>query len=255
MPANKRSASLTQTAEAADLTSIPKSRKSGKVQKNQAKSQQATAKLEKLTTTKRKELYKEIKQKDVITNATSAVTGEVLRGKGRPTKYTQEIANTICAGIAMGMSLRRVLGYGPHGEAPIDSDLPGMTTVWEWLRTNEDFQKQYTRAKAESADALVDEMLDIVDDGHNDWMEANYGGNEVWITNGEALQRSRLRFEARKWMAAKLKPKAYGDKLDLTSDGKAIPLPMLGGASADANLINDMKPAQIPGEVSENAGN
>jgi hypothetical protein len=74
--------------------------------------------------------------------------------------------------------------------------MPSTVTVFSWLRTHEEFLNQYTRAKEESADALTDEMLDIADDVEGD------------------SQRDRLRVDTRKWIASKLKPKKYGDKLE-----------------------------------------
>ena len=127
---------------------------------------------------------------------------------GRPTTYTQDLADRICAELAEGKSMRNVC----KGE-----DMPSMSTVFKWLRERPDFSQQYTKAKEESADALVEEMLDIADDGTNDWMEQhNQEGEAVgYKLNGEAVQRSRLRVETRKWIAAKLKPKKYSDKVDL----------------------------------------
>lgn len=96
-----------------------------------------------------------------------------------------------------------------------DESMPAISTMFKWLREHDEFSKQYTRAKEESADALVEEMLDIADDGTNDWMERldGEGAPIGWQLNGEHVQRSRLRVESRKWIAAKLKPKRYGDKM------------------------------------------
>ena len=41
-----------------------------------------------------------------------------------------------------------------------------------------------------------------------------------WIANGENIRRSQVRIEARKWMAGKLRPKVYGDKLDIDLNSK-----------------------------------
>jgi hypothetical protein len=109
----------------------------------------------------------------------------------------------------MGNSLRSVCA---------SDKMPSAVTVFAWLRTNDEFLKQYTRAKEEAADAMADEILDISDDGRNDWMEARGG----YVVNREATERSKLRVETRKWIMAKMKPKKYGDKLDLTSDGKKL---------------------------------
>ena len=66
-------------------------------------------------------------------------------------------------------------------------------------------------------DAIFDENLEIADDGRNDWMERHGDEEAGWVANGEHIQRSRLRIDTRKWMASKLAPKKYGDKLDLNN--------------------------------------
>lgn len=126
----------------------------------------------------------------------------------RPTKFTQDLADRICEMLAEGMSMRSVCR---------EDDMPCMSTVFKWLREKPEFSQQYARAKEESADALFEDLLDIADDGTNDWMERTNaeGENVGWQVNGEALQRSRLRVDVRKWALSKLKPKKYGEKLDL----------------------------------------
>ena len=102
-----------------------------------------------------------------------------------------------------------------------------MQTIFSWLRTKPEFLEQYARAKQESADALAEELLDIADDGSNDWMESNKPGNQGYDMNGEALQRSRLRVDTRKWLMSKQKPKKYGDKMDVTSGGEPVSVTMV----------------------------
>lgn len=128
---------------------------------------------------------------------------------GRPTKYTQELADKICHEIALGNSMRTVC---------LADDIPSIATIFSWMRTNPEFLSQYARATEERTEALAEDILDIADDGTNDWMEIN--GRDV--PDQEAIQRSKLRVETRKWIMSKMKPKKYGDKVDLTSDGKAI---------------------------------
>lgn len=136
-----------------------------------------------------------------------------LKPVGRPSLYTQELADKICEELALGQSMRTVCAM---------DDMPSMATVFNWLRTKPEFLEQYARAKEESTDAMAEEVLDIADNGVNDWMEKTYGETTSWVTNGEALQRSRLRVDTRKWLMSKMKPKKYGEKMDVTSDGKAI---------------------------------
>lgn len=132
---------------------------------------------------------------------------------GRPTIFTKKLGDAICAELAEGISLRTVCEK---------EKMPSASTVFKWLRENDEFSQQYARAKQESSDAMAEDIIDISDDGRNDWMQRKYGDTMVWIENGEALQRSKLRVETRKWLMAKMKPKKYGEKVDVTSDGKAI---------------------------------
>jgi hypothetical protein len=125
---------------------------------------------------------------------------------GRPSKYTQALADTICERLASGISMRTVC---------LDPAIPEARTLFTWMRVYPEFLQQYTRAKAESADAIFDEMMDIADDGTNDWMEQHdkEGACVGYKVNGEHVQRSRLRIDTRKWALSKLAPKKYGDNL------------------------------------------
>lgn len=134
--------------------------------------------------------------------------------KGRPSSFTQAIADTICERLANGESLRSICE---------DDGMPAKTSVMRWLGDERysAFRDQYTRARELQADTMVDDMLDIADDGRNDWMEKHNADGEAigWQENGEALRRSALRIDARKWMAGKLQPKKYGDKTQMEVSG------------------------------------
>lgn len=130
---------------------------------------------------------------------------------GRPSTYSEEIAERICARLAEGRSLRSICK---------DSDAPGLSTVTAWVRTRPEFQARYALAREAQADALADEILDIVDDATNDWVtrERKDGSTET-VLDAEHVQRSRLRVDARKWLAAKMAPKKYGDVQKLEHSG------------------------------------
>lgn len=131
---------------------------------------------------------------------------------GRPSGFTQEKADEICERLIDGESLRTICK---------DDHMPNVATVCRWLATNDTFSKQYARAREQQADTLADEILAISDDGSNDYMERlGEGGQSVgWQVNGEAIQRSRLRVDARKWYAGKLRPKVYGEKQAVEHSG------------------------------------
>jgi len=68
----------------------------------------------------------------------------------------------------------------------------------------------YDRAREEQAETLADEIIAIADETHQDYIEDKDGNERV---NGEAIQRSRLKVDARKWVASKLKPRKYGERI------------------------------------------
>jgi len=88
------------------------------------------------------------------------------------------------------------------------------------LIKHDEFCQKYTRAKEIQADKFNEELIDIADDGRNDWeeRESERGGGTYIALNKEAIARSRLRVETRKWLMGKHKPKKYGDKLQLSGD-------------------------------------
>lgn len=136
---------------------------------------------------------------------------------GRPDEYTPERAELLCQYLAQGMSLRTTCKQ---------EGMPDPATVFSWMRKYPEFLKRYEQAKQESSDALAEELLDIADEG-----------------NPTDTQRARLRVDARKWLMAKMKPKKYGEQLDLTSKGEALPQPILaplinGVPSNDSNKEN-----------------
>jgi len=141
------------------------------------------------------------------------------KGKGgRPSAYTIEISNVICERIANGESLKAICE---------DEGMPSKSSVFKWLSERDEFSERYARAREAQADALFDEILSIADDGQNDWMERRGEDDAGWVANGENIRRSQLRIDARKWMAGKLRPKKYGEKLDVDLNGKITLVPQI----------------------------
>lgn len=124
---------------------------------------------------------------------------------GRSSSFTAALAEVICERLSIGQSLREICR---------DPKMPGLTTVMAWVRDNEEFQKQYARAREIQAEYLVDEIIAIADDGTNDWMLRQTVEGEETVLRLEHINRSRLRIDARKWAASKMAPKKYGDKFE-----------------------------------------
>ena len=131
---------------------------------------------------------------------------------GRPTKYTQQVANIICNRIAEGESLREIVKT---------EGMPDRTTVYDWLLKDEVFANQYMRAREEQADTLADEILAIADESPEiDVIRDKHGAVvDIKIDSGYvAYQRQRI--DARKWVASKLKPKKYAENIKLSGDAE-----------------------------------
>ncbi len=124
-----------------------------------------------------------------------------INGIGRPSSYTWEVAVTICGRLANGEALTTICQ---------SNDMPSRRTVLKWLfdERNTDFVPMYTRAREAQAEIMAEEIISIADDSAGD-ITIDKDGRE--IVNHEAIQRSRLRVDTRKWVAAKLLPRKYGD--------------------------------------------
>jgi hypothetical protein len=131
---------------------------------------------------------------------------------GRPSSYTEEIAAEVCLRLAAGESLNAICR---------SDHLPHERTIREWAIDNrEGFSPRYARAREIQAHAIADELLEISDDGRNDWIQR--GGDDErggWESNGEHIQRSRVRIDTRKWLLSKMLPKVYGDKTEVAVTG------------------------------------
>jgi hypothetical protein len=128
------------------------------------------------------------------------------RSPGRPSDYSQKVAQEICKRLGNGESLRRICA---------SQGMPSKTSVMRWLDVNLEFRGQYARAREMQVEHWAEEILEIADDSRHDFVEKE--GREV--LNAENINRSRLRVDTRKWLMTKLAPKKYGDKVTTTVAG------------------------------------
>lgn len=140
------------------------------------------------------------------------VSAVLQRSVGRPTDYRTEIAEQICMRMMEGEGVVRICR---------DENMPCKSTVYRWLIHHKEFADMYARTIPIRADLYFEETLDIADNATNDWMEKfnSEGESQGWALNGEHVQRSRLRVDTRKWAAARLNPRKYGDKVEHTGEG------------------------------------
>ena len=130
---------------------------------------------------------------------------------GRPSKYNDLIADSICEELAQGRSLIQIT----H-----ESDYPHEVTVYRWLDKHEEFRKKYARARELQAEHYAAEIIRLADTpvvAEKRTIKAD-GSEEVVI--GDNVERTRLQIDARKWYASKLAPKVYGEKLQQEVTGE-----------------------------------
>ena len=147
------------------------------------------------------------------------------RKVGRPTKYTPEIGAEICSRISAGESLNKII-KSKNGELDFQ-------TVYRWLFANKDFSEQYARARADQADTMADEIHAISDERPR--MIVDDKGVER--VDNAYVNWQRLRVDSRKWIAAKLKPKKYGEKVATELTGKDGGPLQVEQATVDATAI------------------
>lgn len=115
--------------------------------------------------------------------------------------------------------------------------MPNKATVFRWLANKPEFSDQYARAREAQADCLFDDILAIADDGRNDSYTDDDGRAR---TDFDVIARSKLRVDARKWMAGKLRPKVYGDKLAIGGADDLPPIKTLTDEQLAAKIAEKM---------------
>ena len=101
---------------------------------------------------------------------------------------TPELAEEICTTIAC-------FSKGIKKLCKENNEWPCADTIFQWIKENKDFSDQYARAKMHQMEVLMDEILEIAD------------------RDGD-VNRDRLAIDTRKWLASKLMPKIYGNKMN-----------------------------------------
>ena len=153
---------------------------------------------------------------------------------------TDELFDEICERMVNGESVRSICK---------DDHMPAISTLMKILRTNPDRTSQYALATQMRADAMFEEVLNIADDGSNDYMLKNAEDPTSFALNGEHVQRSRLRVDTRKWALSKKRPERYGDRIDHqhgTTEPLLIQINLGGKRDESARIIDGQVPNELP---------
>jgi hypothetical protein len=122
----------------------------------------------------------------------------------RATKRTAAVEQRIIDGLCDGVPLRELCRQ---------EGMPNWRTVYDWISADEVFAAQVAHARDLGFDALAEDILEIADDGTNDWVSRKMKDGSIKdVIDSEHVQRSKLRIETRLKLLACWSPKKYGDK-------------------------------------------
>lgn len=117
--------------------------------------------------------------------------------------YTDEMAKEICYKIATtSMTLKDLIAENPHW--------PCRSTILDWRRELEEFRIMYYKARQDQIESFIDELIQIADEKTHDFFVNEKGQVEF---DGSHVKRAELQIKTRQWLASKLYPRIYGDKL------------------------------------------
>lgn len=122
--------------------------------------------------------------------------------------FSTQLADEICERLADGESLRLIC---------LDDHMPARSVIFRWLGEDQAFADQYARAREDQAESLADEIVRISDEEGTTTkvIKGAKGEDDEFVEvvfDSTAVARNKLRVDARKWVASKLKPKKYGDR-------------------------------------------
>lgn len=130
--------------------------------------------------------------------------GEPPPNMGRPRVYSTEARKAwqtlLLEWLQDGRSLRSFCAAYPQG--------PGSVQFLQWRSESDDFAHNYSRARQDGADAMADDVTDIAD-----------SVKDAGRDDSARVNAARLRCDARKWAASKLKPQSYADRLETNVTG------------------------------------
>lgn len=108
--------------------------------------------------------------------------------------------------------------------------MPGLRTVYDWEKSKEGVSARIAQARLSGEEMIALDCLNIADDNGRDTRILESG---IEVVDSDWIQRSKLRIETRLKLLAKWNPRKWGDKVDVTTDGKSFAAPVIVAPVAD----------------------
>jgi len=148
---------------------------------------------------------------------------QVVPKPNRNHRITPEVFQVILRSIEAGKTLKNIcreLATGENADLPLMSFTLTPAEICIYVNDTAGARKAYASARQFGHDAMAEEILDIADDGRNDYYEKlKRNGELVVLCDHENVNRSRLRVDSRKWLLSKLNPEKYGERSSLEVSG------------------------------------
>lgn len=159
--------------------------------------------------------------------------------------YDEAIAKEILGHVMQGLTLNQACEMASR-------DISAFTfNVWV-MHDVADIARRYAVARLLGVHAMADEIIDIADEKSNDWHTNDAGFD---IVNVEAIQRAKLRIDARQWYTEKMLPKSYGKiNGDETTYGGILGMLNNGGSGARPSIAANFEVAEPIDEVKVTRG-
>ncbi len=139
--------------------------------------------------------------------------------KFEPLKVWPSVLEAIANGASLTSALNKVTPSPSYAWAKLQ------------LRNDHDLKVAYQQAVEDRADRLAEELMELADSPMPKGLDGP--SKSAWV------QQLRLRVDVRKWAASKLKPKTYGERLDLSVLHK--PISIIGALEAAQGRVFDDK--------------
>jgi hypothetical protein len=118
-----------------------------------------------------------------------------VKRSGRPSSYTDDIADEICERLASGESLLSITG---------DDDMPSQSVVYRWVNDIPGFKEKYAQARLRQAHTLAEQAAEMAN--------GTFEGTDPAFV--------RLQLDAIRWATGRIAPRVYGDRADLDLGGR-----------------------------------
>lgn len=118
-------------------------------------------------------------------------------------RYTPKLFEKICDRIACGESVAAICR---------SKGFPSRESFYQWTRRDSASKKAYLKACAMRSQVYVEQIMDVLDNL----------GNEA---TSNQINAARLRIDATKWVASKLQPRLYGDRIKIDDEREEVKPP------------------------------